>query len=164
LVARVPGKGIDAVREHIAIQHPLNENRVEWGQPFVVVGYVVMPEHVHLLISGPERGSLALALQMLNQNSSHKPRRRRRAQASQCELFPEPGSESHFWQKRYYDFNVRTEKKRIQKLKYMHRNPVTRGLVARPEEWRWKRRSPHCCTASVRFMWRKPIRRGLSLL
>ncbi len=44
----------------------------------------------------------------------------------------------HFWQVCYYDFNVRTEKKRIEKkLKYMHRNPVKRGLVTRPEDWEW---------------------------
>src|SRR5438445_1891409 len=43
----------------------------------------------------------------------------------------------HIWQARFYDFNVWTEKKRIEKLRYMHRNPVKRGLVVRPEEWRW---------------------------
>jgi putative transposase len=43
----------------------------------------------------------------------------------------------HIWQKRFYDFNVWTERKRIEKLRYMHRNPVKRGLVASPELWRW---------------------------
>jgi putative transposase len=42
-----------------------------------------------------------------------------------------------FWQARFYDFNVWTTKKRIEKLRYMHRNPVKRGLVGSPEEWRW---------------------------
>ena len=41
------------------------------------------------------------------------------------------------WQKRFYDFNVCTEKKRVEKLRYMHRNPVKRGLVLSPEEWAW---------------------------
>ncbi|MGB7584553.1 MAG: hypothetical protein WBM11_06890 [Terriglobales bacterium] len=40
-------------------------------------------------------------------------------------------------QPRFYDFNVWTERKRIEKLRYMHRNPVTRGLVREPEQWRW---------------------------
>jgi putative transposase len=40
-------------------------------------------------------------------------------------------------QKRFYDFNVWTEKKRVEKLKYMHRNPVKRGLVSSPELWAW---------------------------
>jgi hypothetical protein len=43
----------------------------------------------------------------------------------------------HIWQKRFYDFNVWTERKRIEKLRYMHRNPVKRGLVASPELWHW---------------------------
>jgi hypothetical protein len=38
---------------------------------------------------------------------------------------------------RFYDFNVWTERKRIEKLRYMHRNPVKRELVAEPEQWRW---------------------------
>src|SRR5437588_12759888 len=40
-----------------------------------------------------------------------------------------------FWQARYYDFNVWSEKKFVEKLRYIHRNPVRRGLVARPEDW-----------------------------
>src|SRR5271154_4026685 len=43
----------------------------------------------------------------------------------------------HIWQKRFYDFNVWSEHKRVEKLRYMHRNPVKRGLVASPELWRW---------------------------
>ena len=35
-----------------------------------------------------------------------------------------------FWLERYYDFNVYSEAKRIEKLRYMHRNPVKRGLSA----------------------------------
>jgi putative transposase len=42
-----------------------------------------------------------------------------------------------FWQARYYDFNVWSEKKFVEKLRYIHRNPVTRGLVKQPEDWRW---------------------------
>lgn len=101
----------------------------------VVVGYVVMPEHVHLLLSEPEKGRLATAIQWVKQNSSRKLRRRKPNSELQTELFePLPNS---FWQTRYYDFNVWTASKRIQKLKYMHRNPVTRGLVGKPEDWRW---------------------------
>jgi putative transposase len=29
------------------------------------------------------------------------------------------------------------ERKRVEKLRYMHGNPVTRGLVASPEDWTW---------------------------
>jgi hypothetical protein len=37
----------------------------------------------------------------------------------------------------FHDFVVFTEKKRVEKLRYMHRNPVVRGLVLAPEEWNW---------------------------
>jgi len=43
----------------------------------------------------------------------------------------------HVWQRRFYDFVVFTEKKRVEKLRYMHRNPLQRGLVLKPEEWLW---------------------------
>jgi len=41
------------------------------------------------------------------------------------------------WQRRFYDFNVWSARKRIEKLVYMHRNPVWRKLVEEPEQWRW---------------------------
>jgi len=49
-----------------------------------------------------------------------------------------PGSKfsGRFWQSRFYDFNLWGQQKEVEKLKYMHRNPVVRGLVASPENWR----------------------------
>jgi hypothetical protein len=49
----------------------------------------------------------------------------------------EVGIHNPFWQARFYDFNVWTEKKRIEKLRYIHRNPVRRGLVSSAEQWKW---------------------------
>jgi hypothetical protein len=49
----------------------------------------------------------------------------------------QPVSPNRFWQARFYDFNVWTERKRTEKLRYIHRNPVVHGLVESPEEWRW---------------------------
>jgi putative transposase len=86
---------------------------------FYVFGYVVMPEHVHLLVSEPKRGTLELAMQALKTSVSKQSRQK------------------PFWQVRYYDFNIFSSAKRTEKLRYMHRNPVARGLVARPEEWTW---------------------------
>jgi putative transposase len=96
--------------------------RVRQWHGFYVAGYAVMPEHVHLLVTEPERAKLSVALQMLKQNVAGQLRE------------PEGGS---FWQARYYDFNVWSEAKRIEKLRYIHRNPVRRGLVASPERWLW---------------------------
>ncbi|MGI9101424.1 MAG: REP-associated tyrosine transposase [Terriglobales bacterium] len=99
---------------------------------FVVMGYVVMPEHVHLLISEPERGSVASAIQVLKQRTARRLQPRRRQ--GQTKLWDE---DQHLWQKRYYDFNVWSARKRLEKLHYMHQNPVRRGLVQSPELWVW---------------------------
>jgi hypothetical protein len=45
--------------------------------------------------------------------------------------------EGHVWQHRFYDFVVFSEKKRVEKLRYMHRNPVKRGLVLEAQQWSW---------------------------
>ena len=45
--------------------------------------------------------------------------------------------QGHIWQRRFYDFVVFSEKKRVEKLRYLHRNPVKRGLVLEPQQWTW---------------------------
>ncbi|MGO8794878.1 MAG: REP-associated tyrosine transposase [Candidatus Sulfotelmatobacter sp.] len=104
---------------------------------FVVVGYVVMPEHVHLLFTEPERGNPSLAMAALKQNFAHRLLRELRAQPGANALFGSPLAVGHIWQRRFYDFVVFSEKKRVEKLRYMHHNPVRRGLVLKPEEWPW---------------------------
>jgi len=99
-----------------------------------VYGYVVMPEHVHLLVSEPERGVLADALKSLKQGVS-------RRLVAGAPFKPGVGLSGdfpqHFRQKRYYDFNVRNYRQFVEKLRYIHRNPVKRGLCERPEDWEW---------------------------
>ncbi|HZW94026.1 MAG TPA: transposase [Candidatus Eremiobacteraceae bacterium] len=96
---------------------------------FAVIGYVVMPEHVHLLISEPLIGEPLIGdpskiIQAVKLSVS-----RRLAIGGEFS--------GRFWQSRFYDFNLWGQQKEVEKLKYMHRNPVVRGLVASPEGWRW---------------------------
>lgn len=86
---------------------------------FLVLGYVVMPEHVHLLVTEPTNVPLAKALMALKISTSKRL------------------NYSPLWQARYYDFNVFSGDKQVEKLRYIHRNPVRRELVDRPEEWEW---------------------------
>src|SRR5690348_3183225 len=95
-----------------------------------------MPEHFHLLISEPERGTQSTVMQVLKQRFARKVLRKRRSLVGQPGLW-ESDEDVHVWQKRYYDFVVLSEKKKIEKLRYIHRNPVKRGLVTSPELWRW---------------------------
>ena len=106
-----------------AVVKELARVRQEYG--FQLVGYVVMPEHVHVLIGEPARGTPSTVLQMLKQRVSRAVREERAADLRQ------------FWQTRFYDFNVFTNKKKREKLEYMHANPVTRGLVQHPKDWPW---------------------------
>jgi len=113
--------------------------RKEYG--FKLVGYVVMPEHVHLLISEPARGTPSTVLKMLKQSVSgllrRKPRRRVSTAQASFQFAPSAGRLPQSWQKRFYDFNVWSRKKEIEKLGYIHANPLKRGLVDDPRHWPW---------------------------
>ena len=75
--------------------------RVRQRYLFVVGGYVVMPEHLHLLVNEPKSALLSKAIQALTMRSRERP----------------------FWQAHYHDFNVSTHTKFVEKLRYIHRNP-----------------------------------------
>jgi putative transposase len=113
-------KLLDSVAARETFEREL-ERVCQWYGCYIT-GYVIMPEHVHLLISEPERGRLSVVMQMLKQITSRKLR---------------PRELQRFWQVRYYHFPVWTEKKQVEKLRYIHRNPVHRGLALRPEDWEW---------------------------
>lgn len=106
---------------------------------FAVVGYVVMPEHVHLLITEPRRGSPSTVMQAIKQGFARRllARLRKQRRPQQLSLWSGPVERGRIWQPRFYDFVVFSEKKRVEKLRYRHRNPVKRGLVLNPEQWRW---------------------------
>jgi putative transposase len=113
-------KLLDGAEARDLFERELERVRLWYG--CYIAAYVVMPEHVHLLISEPDRGKLSVVIQMLKQITSRRLR---------------PSGLPHFWQARYYDFAVWTEEKCAEKISYIHHNPITRGLVSRPEDWKW---------------------------
>jgi putative transposase len=114
---RLPYLNNDAAR--IVFEEILE--RLRQRHQFYIFGYVLMPEHVHLLLSEPRRHPLATTLNVLKAETSKLLK----------------GDRRQFWQTRYYDFNVLTHRKHVEKLKYIHRNPVKRGLVESPDDWQW---------------------------
>ena len=86
-----------------------------------IYAYVLMPEHIHLLVNEPPRILLAQFLKAVKQIASRQLR----------------GSRQKLWQDRYYDSNIYGEKARSAVIRYIHRNPVKRGLVEKPEDWVW---------------------------
>jgi putative transposase len=98
------------------------------------------PNHVHLLISEPSRGTISTVLQMLKQRVSREIRRHgKRLDRNQIgSVFAIIMEMPHaLWQARFYDFNVYSEGKIKEKLNYMHANPVIRQLVKHPKDWPW---------------------------
>jgi putative transposase len=78
---------------------------------FVVVGYVVMPEHIHLLISEPEVGDPSVVMKVIKQRFARR-LRKSRCCSKQGEFWCDTENE-HVWQKRFYDFNGWSERKHI---------------------------------------------------
>jgi putative transposase len=109
-----------------AVLCALENARRRYG--FRVYGFVLMPEHVHLLLSEPERGTLARALQSLKSASARTARGRQNRGM---------GGRTPFWQTRYYDRYMRDYSEFSEKLRYSHRNPVKRGLCQLPAQWQW---------------------------
>lgn len=110
-----------------------------------IYGYVVMPEHVHLLVSEPDHETLADAMHFLKLSFAKRlrtmvPQVRGRSVAANLGRMSgqtNEGASTPFWQIRYYDRNVRDEDEFTVKLRYLHRNPVVRGLVKAPADWKW---------------------------
>jgi putative transposase len=124
---------------------------------FVVWGYVVMPEHVHLLMSEPEVANPSTVIQAMKLSFVRK-LSKDGCPISRAVCAREVGKlrsheSKHFWMRRFYDFNVWSEAKISEKLHYMHQNPVTCGLVDRPEDWKWSSFRAYACgeTGPVRL-------------
>ena len=121
---------------NIALQ-VLREVRAKYD--FALIGYVFMPDHMHLLIGEPPAVPPATVMQVFKQRVSRRLRKKKRAAPAQLRLqFDEVADgERRFWQRRYFDFNVYSQRKIIEKLHYMHANPVKEKLVTHPGKWPW---------------------------
>jgi putative transposase len=128
---------LETVRARNLFIKVLGEVRTKFK--FLLVGYVVMPDHVHLLLSEPANATISDVLQVLKQRISQKMRARGKCLSrKQLQLkFVDADEAPRFWQRRFYDFNVWSHEKKIEKLHYMHANPVRQRLVEHPKDWPW---------------------------
>ena len=136
----------DSERFKLKFVQTLDDLLTELG--FKIIGYVLMPEHCHLLIWPGALGNPSQIMQKLSERTANfilRNLRRNRVfpwcqkMLKQFELPATVHHHAHYrvWQKRGYDMNIWSEKKRIEKMNYMHNNPVKRGLVAQPGDWPW---------------------------
>jgi putative transposase len=91
---------------------------------FALCGYVLMSDHLHALIWPQFSLTISGVMKEIKEVSSNLLNQRR-------------GTHGDFWQHRFWDRFVRNTKEFNQRLEYMHLNPVRKGLVSRPEQWRW---------------------------
>ena len=96
---------------------------------FLLLGYVIMPDHVHLVLLPPEGMKMGLVIREIKSRSAKQ-------------YFAEsnigtPNAKRVFWQRRCYDHNCRNLETMKEKIRYCHKNPVNRGLVNDPADWEW---------------------------
>ena len=136
----------DSDRFKLKFTETLDDLREELG--FRIFGYVVMPEHCHLLIWPGELAGPAHIMQKLSERTANFILRALRSNLGHpwCRRmlarFVLPSavrSHAHHrvWQRGGYDMNIWSRKKLLEKLNYMHNNPVRRRLVSEPGEWPW---------------------------
>jgi putative transposase len=108
---------------------------------FKLFGYVFMPEHVHLVLHPALGVKLGLAIGEFKSRSARAISAHLQAVRSQLfadlEVTKESRTSHAIWLPRFYDHNCRNQETVLEKINYCHFNPVKRGLVSRPEDWRW---------------------------
>lgn len=120
---------------------------------FTLPGYVIMPDHLHLLLWWDKTEKYGLSVSKIMQCIKGAAARRiisLKISGSLEHLLQATSeivrnnSKSHkrnikhrLWRRGFYDFNIYTEEKLAEKLNYIHHNPVKAGLVSEPGNYRW---------------------------
>lgn len=91
---------------------------------FMLCGYALMPDHWHALIWPANPLSISEVLHDIKRVSALRLHAGRKTRGP-------------FWQHQFWDRFVRNAKEYRERLDSMHLNPVRRGLVKRPQDWRW---------------------------
>jgi len=114
----------------------------------LLIGWVLMPEHFHVLLKPQPAESTPLIVKALKEETAKRILKTLtgnsqypwcRKTLDRLRLPPTVHDESHYrlWNRRFHPFNVFSETKLQEKLNYMHNNPVKRGLVSAPGDWPW---------------------------
>ena len=110
-----------AIAERDLLLRQIVRQRAAGG--FLLFGYVVMPDHLHLLIA-PTAADLIGVMREFKSCTGQGIRNVRQDGKA-------------IWQSRYFDFILRRVGDFWEKLEYIHENPVKAGLVRDAEDWPW---------------------------
>jgi putative transposase len=91
--------------------------------------FVLMPNHLHLVLTPGDTTSLEKAMQLIKGGSSH-------------EIHKQRGSRMELWQPGFHEATIRDAADYLCRLRYIEQNPVLAGLAANPEDWVWSSASP----------------------
>jgi putative transposase len=116
--------------KRVVIQSTLEQLQKRNGQ---CLGFVIMPDHIHAIIRFTEDGQLVPFIQYWKKTSSYRLKSVFREYYQQ--YLSLPNLNDPIWQRHYYSFNIQTEEKLLEKLGYIHSNPVKAGLAETPEAW-----------------------------
>lgn len=111
--------------------------------PFDLWAFVIMPEHVHLIVLPRENIKIAAILSSIKQSAAKRAIRWLELNAAHFlprieDCQPSGKSSYRFWQRGGgYDRNLRSTRDAHEKVRYIHENPVRRGLVQRAIDWPW---------------------------
>lgn len=110
---------------------------------FHLWGWVIMPEHVHLVIWVPGPATVQSILRSIKFPMARRAiawaRRESPEGLAALTVCHANGPKSYrFWQRGGgYDRNLRSPRDAHEKIRYIHGNPVRRGLVRRAGDWPW---------------------------
>jgi len=106
-----------------------------------LVGYDIMPEHVHLVLVPEDTVEIGRFVGELKSHSARRIlerwRSRGRGIPEALKIEGKSGTSYRFWQARCYDHNCRSPETVREKIRYCHNNPVKRGLATEPGAWPW---------------------------
>jgi REP element-mobilizing transposase RayT len=91
---------------------------------FQLLAFVIMPDHIHLVVAVPQGLTLGRVLRLIKGRFSNRYNRMRRSHGS-------------VWQDRYHERALRSERELVAAIEYVHANPVQAGFTGQAESFSW---------------------------
>lgn len=111
---------------------------------FLLIAFVIMPDHLHLMIVPDRRNTISDVMRHLKGRFArlyNKSRRINSADYRKTVIVHRTGNSSpskgKIWQEGFYDHVISNQKEFLEKLNYIHNNPVTAKMVAKPEDYKF---------------------------
>jgi len=105
----------------------------------LLYAWVIMPDHIHLLVREPKTGDLEPFLRTLKTGFAKRMLANwRETRPNFINELTSPKGHTRFWQRGGgYDRNIISDEEFTEKTDYIHMNPVKAGLVRSPTDWAW---------------------------